>query len=120
MGKKGTTDLLLTAIFGAVKFVACAAFVLFTADRFGRRQILTAGALFMAVCQTATAIVLRYHPPPKDAHVTSSGIATIALIYIFVIAYNFSWGPLPWPYVAEIFPARIREAGIGTGVAFQW
>lgn len=120
VGNKGTTPLLLTAIFGAVKFLACLLFVLFAADAFGRKQILTAGALFMAVCQVTTGIVLRYNPPPEDAHVTPSGIATVALIYLFVIAYNFSWGPLPWPYVAEIFPARIREPGIGTGVASQW
>jgi len=29
-------------------------------------------------------------------------------------------GPLPWPYVSEIFPTRIREPGIATGVAAQW
>lgn len=39
---------------------------------------------------------------------------------VFVIAYNFSWGPLPWPYVSEIFPARTREPGIAVGVAAQW
>lgn len=29
-------------------------------------------------------------------------------------------GPLPWPYVSEIFPTRIREPGVATGVAAQW
>ncbi|KAF2170887.1 hypothetical protein M409DRAFT_63918 [Zasmidium cellare ATCC 36951] len=120
VGDEGTTDLLLTAIFGAVKFLACLLFVLLMADRFGRRQTLTIGALSMAVCQITTAIVLKYNPVQKDEPVASSGIATVALIYLFVIAYNFSWGPLPWPYVAEIFPARVREPGIGTGVASQW
>lgn len=37
-----------------------------------------------------------------------------------MIAYNFSWGPLPWPYVTEIFPTRTREPGIAVGVASQW
>jgi len=27
---------------------------------------------------------------------------------------------LPWPYVSEIFPTRIREPGIAVGVASQW
>jgi hypothetical protein len=27
---------------------------------------------------------------------------------------------LPWPYVSEIFPTRIREPGIAIGVASQW
>jgi hypothetical protein len=74
----------------------------------------------MAACQISTAAVLATHPASDDHTTSPNGIATVALIYLFVIAYNLSWGPLPWPYVAEIFPARTREAGIGVGVAFQW
>lgn len=137
VGSKGNSDLLLTAIFGAVKVAACLTFVLFVAERVPRKAILIAGAAFMAACQISTAAVVKTHPAPGDGTVTSSGIATIALIYLFVIAYNFSWGPLPWPvstekepttisilillqYVSEIFPTRIREPGIGIGVASQW
>lgn len=120
VGKSGNTDLLLTAIFGAVKVVACGLFVVFVAERVSRKGILTAGALFMAACQITTAAVVRAYPPPEDPHITTSGVATIALIYLFVTAYNFSWGPLPWPYVSEIFPTRTREPGVALGVASQW
>jgi MFS family permease len=115
-------NLLPTAIFGAIKVVACAFFVLFLSDRIGRRRMLIWGALFMVVCQICTAAVVKTKPPPSggDTAVTSSGIATVALIYLFVIAYNLSWGPLPWPYVSEIFPAHIREVGIVVGVSSQW
>lgn len=120
----GSKDLLLTAIFGAIKVAACSIFVLFLSDRVGRRQVLFWGAVFMAACQITTAAVVKARPPPPDGqisdHVSSTGIATIALIYMFVIAYNLSWGPLPWPYVAELFPARIREVGIAVGVSSQW
>ena len=120
VGNKGNSDLLLTAIFGAIKVGACLTFVLFVADNVPRRYILTCGALFMAACQISCAAVLQTHPAPADAEVTGPGIATIALIYLFVIAYNFSWGPLPWPYVSEIFTPRTREPGIAIGVASQW
>ncbi|KAI5268959.1 general substrate transporter [Aureobasidium subglaciale] len=120
VGSKGNNDLLLTAIFGAIKVAACLTFVLFVAERVNRKIVLTLGALFMAACQISTAAVVRSKPPPGDATVTSSGIATVALIYLFVIAYNFSWGPLPWPYVSETFPTRIREPGIGIAVSSQW
>lgn len=95
VGNKGNSDLLLTAIFGAIKVAACLAFVLFVADNVDRRKILTGGALFMAACQISTAAVVKTKPAPGDGTITSAGIATIALIYLFVIAYNFSWGPLP-------------------------
>lgn len=97
----GNRDLLLTAIFGAVKVVACGVFVLFVSERVGRRKVLIAGAAFMCVCQVATAAVDKTVPPPAEGNITSSGIAMVALIYLFVIAYNFSWGPMPWPYVSE-------------------
>lgn len=120
VGNKGNSDLLLTAIFGAIKVAACLTFVLFVAERVSRRGILTGGAIFMGACQITCAAVVKSKAANPDGQVTSSGIATIALIYLFVIAYNFSWGPLPWPYVSEIFPTRIREPGIGIGVSAQW
>ncbi|KAI1387690.1 general substrate transporter [Hypoxylon trugodes] len=118
----GEQSLLLTAIFGAVKVVACGIFVLFFSERLSRRQVLIGGAAFMAACQITTAAVVKSFPAPNGGGqtVAPSGIATVALIYLFVIAYNFSWGPMPWPYVSEIFPARIREPGVAVGVASQW
>ncbi|CAG8122592.1 unnamed protein product [Penicillium olsonii] len=116
----GDRTLLLTGIFGAIKVVACLIFVVFLSDRFGRRPLLAGGAAFMAVCMIATAAVIKTYPQPGDGTVTSSGIATVALIYLDIIAYNFSWGPLPWPCTSEIFPTRIREPGVAFGVGSQW
>ncbi|KAJ5885826.1 hypothetical protein N7504_011662 [Penicillium tannophilum] len=115
----GDKNLLLTGIFGAVKVVACLIFVLFMSDRFGRRPVLAGGAAFMAVCMLITAAVVKNYPP-QDGVVSSAGIATVALIYLDIIAYNFSWGPLPWPCASEIFPTRIREPGVAFGVGSQW
>ncbi|KAI2628177.1 general substrate transporter [Xylaria nigripes] len=118
----GNRSLLITAIFGGVKVAACGIFVLWFAERLSRREVLIGGAAFMSACQITTAAVVKSFPAP-DKHpetVSPSAIGTIALIYLFVIAYNFSWGPMPWPYVSEIFPARIREPGIAIGVASQW
>lgn len=109
VGNKDETDLLLTAIFGAVKVAACLAFVIFVADNVNRRSILTGGALFMAACQLATAVVVKTHPVDPDASATSAGVATVGLIYLFVIAYNFSWGCLPWPYVSEVSPNTVSR-----------
>lgn len=115
----GDKNLLLTGIFGAIKVVACLLFVMFMSDRFGRRPLLASGAAFMAVCMLATAAVVKEYPP-QDGVVTSAGVATVALIYLDIIAYNFSWGPLPWPCTSEIFPTRIREPGVAFGVGSQW
>lgn len=116
----GDKNLLLTGVFGAIKVVACGLFVLFVADRFGRRPLLIWGAALMSACMLATAGVVKDRPPPGDGQITAAGIGTVALIYIDIIIYNFSWGPLPWPCTSEIFPTRIREPGVAFGVGSQW
>lgn len=117
-------NLLLTGIFGAVKVIACGSFVWLLSERFARRTSFIGGATIMAIIFYITTAIVKTHPPPgKDdagGPVKPSGKATVALIYLFVIVYNMSWGPLPWPYVSEIFPTRIREPGVATGVAAQW
>ncbi|OJJ51030.1 hypothetical protein ASPZODRAFT_127024 [Penicilliopsis zonata CBS 506.65] len=120
VGSSGNKDLLLTGIFGAIKVVACFTFVTLVADRFGRRTLLMSGAAFMAACMLTTAAVVKDRPPPGGGAITSAGIATVALIYLDIIAYNCSWGPLPWPCTSEIFPTRIREPGVAFGVGSQW
>lgn len=77
----------------------------------------------MACCHIIAAATNKTNPPSTKTPappISHAGIATVAFIYLFVIIYNMSWGALPWPYVSEIFPTRIREPGIATGVAAQW
>lgn len=116
----GDKNLLLTGIFGAIKVTACGLFIVFVAERFGRRPLLIWGAALMSVCMIATAAVIKERPPPGDGVVTGAGIATVALIYLDIAIFNFSWGPLPWPCTSEIFPTRIREPGVAFGVGSQW
>lgn len=125
--------LLLTGFFGAIKVLSCGTFILFVADRFGRRPLLICGALGMAVCMTCTAFLVQGMPPPPDPSpaassssaeaetgVSPTGIATVLLIYLAIIIYNLSWGPLPWPCSAELFTTRLREPGVAVSVAAQW
>jgi MFS family permease len=44
----------------------------------------------------------------------------VVMIYLFVIGYSASWGPIPWVYVSEIFPTRLRSYGVGFAAATQW
>ncbi|OJJ37344.1 hypothetical protein ASPWEDRAFT_107795 [Aspergillus wentii DTO 134E9] len=116
----GDKNLLLTGVFGGIKVAACFLFIVCIAERFGRRPLLIAGAVAQSACMLAVAGVLKSYPPPGDGTVTAAGIGMVVLIYLDIVAYNFSWGPLPWPCTAEIFPTRIREPGVAFGVGSQW
>ncbi|VDC03636.1 unnamed protein product [Peniophora sp. CBMAI 1063] len=119
-GGSSNQQLLLTGIFGAVKVVACAFFVFVLSNFLGRRKPLIFGAALMAILHFIAGAITKTHPPAATGSPSSANIATVVMIYLFVVVYNMSWGPLPWPYVSEIFPARIRDAGVAVGVASQW
>lgn len=119
-------SLLLTGIFGVIKVLSCGTFILFISDRFGRKTLLLAGAGVMAICMMMTAEMVKTTTttdetePHQAAELPPKSLFTIVLIYLTITAYNLSWGPLPWPYTSEIFPTRIREAGVAFGVGAQW
>ncbi|KAL4867546.1 hypothetical protein BDV12DRAFT_209800 [Aspergillus spectabilis] len=122
-----TLTLLLTALFGALKVTSCLFFILFMADRFGRRPLLINGALGMGICFISTSILLKSTfsqtptpTSPTSPSLPSSTISTITLIYLSITLYNNSWGPLPWPLSAEIFPTRLRSPGVAIAVSAQW
>ncbi|PYI01665.1 MFS quinate transporter [Aspergillus sclerotiicarbonarius CBS 121057] len=120
VGSGGNRDLLLTGLFGAVKFIACTFFILFLAERFGRRMLLTGGSALMAICMLITALIVKCIPTESNTSVTAAGRATVAMLYLDIMIYNCSWGPVPWAYVPEIFPTRIRALGLACSMLAHW
>jgi SP family sugar:H+ symporter-like MFS transporter len=91
-------------------------------DRIGRRPILLAGSIGMAVSLAAMAVAF------ASARGTGSEISLpgawgpVALVAanVFVISFGASWGPLVWVLLGEIFPSRIRARALGLAAAAQW
>jgi hypothetical protein len=63
-------------------------------------------------------IVGKYHSS-WTSH-TGVGWFGVALIYIYVLCYGFTYGPLGWTLPAEVYPSGIRATGIGAAVATNW
>lgn len=89
-------------MFGAQKVITCLTYVVGFSERWNRKPTLYISAFIMAVCFLITTVVNKTTPPPTGGKASSAGIATVAMIFITNSVYQFSWGPLPWPYVAEV------------------
>ncbi|OTA78913.1 hypothetical protein M434DRAFT_38419 [Hypoxylon sp. CO27-5] len=116
----GDQSLLISGFFGVVKVVSCLFFLLFLVERIGRRGSLLAGGFLMGAYMLIIACLTATHPPVASRSLTSTGAAAVAMVYLEAMSYNISWGPVPWLYMSEIFPSRIREAGVAVGTATQW
>ncbi|KAF4464440.1 sugar transporter [Fusarium albosuccineum] len=116
----GSNAFLFSGFFGLVKVVACLFFLLFLVERIGRKGSLLIGAFMMGVYMLIVAIITATHPPVAGGGMTSASVASLTMIYLEAMTYNISWGPVPWLYMSEIFPTRIREGGIAVGTATQW
>lgn len=109
--RKTDTSLFATGVYGTVKVVATAVFLLVGIDFWGRRLSLICGALCMAAMMFAIGGVLHAYPPDASSDVVSpASRAMIALIYLYVIAYSASWGPTPWVFVSEVAQHPSSEA----------
>ena len=60
------------------------------------------------------------HPPVDTSAISSASTATVVMIYLYILGYFASWGPIPWLYLLEIFPIRLRAYGDSMGAATQW
>ncbi|WP_127792377.1 sugar porter family MFS transporter [Agromyces sp. LHK192] len=100
-----------------VTFVAIA-----LVDRVGRRPLLLVGSAGMTV-SLATMAVAFANSVETDGAVSLPGAwGPIALVAanLFVVFFGFSWGPVVWVLLGEIFPGRIRGRALGLAAAAQW
>ena len=101
----------------------CGTYIIFFSERWNRKPTLWISAVLMSLCFIIVTVVNNTTPAPaagNNPQPTSAGIATVAMIFLTNSIYQFSWGPVCWPYTAEIFPSRIREVGTSVAVSTQW
>jgi SP family sugar:H+ symporter-like MFS transporter len=112
----------INILSGALSILACLVAVA-TIDRIGRKPLLLAGALGMAVslgvmaaCFSAAAL------SSTGVLQLSQGTGMVALVAanLFAIVFNGTWGPVMWVMLGEMFPNRIRGSALAVCGGAQW
>jgi sugar porter (SP) family MFS transporter len=110
-----TNSALLSAVALGVTKLLFTAWVVFVVDRWGRKPLLLIGNVIMAVTLIATGFVV------LDVHDKSLlGSLTLVLLILYLAGYELGWGAVVWVMMAEIFPTRMRAAGMGVGAVVLW
>ncbi|KAL4808519.1 general substrate transporter [Aspergillus unguis] len=114
------TGLFATGIYGIVKVVACACFLIFVADSLGRRRSLLWTSIAQGLTMLYIGLYVRIAPPEEDAPVIPAGYVALVCIFLFAAFFQFGWGPVCWIYVSEIPTARLRSLNVAFAAATQW
>ncbi len=99
-----------TVIMGVINIVFTLVAV-FTVEKLGRKPLLIWGSIGMAAGALGVAMSNLVAVPP---------IVPVVSIMVYSASFMFSWGPICWVLIAEIFPNTIRSAAVAIAVAFQW
>lgn len=128
-GLTGNINLVSSAIQYVI-FLVTTAVTLLVIDRVGRRPLFIYGGALMGILHFCVAAIMSTKGHHVDAVGDNANIkwqvlgapskAVIALTYIFVAIYGFTWAPATWIYVSEVFPLKYRAKGNGLAASCNW
>ncbi|KAI0426454.1 general substrate transporter [Xylaria sp. FL1042] len=118
LGQDDKKALILAGIINVAQFIANVPALVFL-DKIGRRKVAVGGALAMAVPHIIIAGLIGKFGDDWASHVAAGWFA-VALIYIYVLCFAASYGPLAYTLPAEVFPTSKRAKGVGASTAMLW
>ncbi|QJU57700.1 sugar porter family MFS transporter [Sphingomonas sp. AP4-R1] len=111
----------INILSGALSIGACLA-AMAVIDRIGRKPLLLIGSAGMAVTLGILAFCFSTASMAGGSLHLSDGIGRTALVAAnaYVIFFNFSWGPVMWVMLGEMFPNQIRGSALAVSGFAQW
>ena len=107
---------------GVVSIVAVLA-ALVLIDRIGRKPLLMIGSVGMAISLGAMTYIFSQGSLDATGNLSLSpdlGLGAVVAANIYVIFFNFSWGPVMWVMLGEMFPNQIRGSALAVAGLAQW
>lgn len=111
-GQAAQSALMWPIIQGVILVVGSLLFLLI-ADKFPRRTLLTLGGTVMALSFLAPTFINLINPGANP-------MLIVVFLSIYVAFYSFTWAPLTWVLVGELFPLVIRGRAAGLASSFNW
>jgi sugar porter (SP) family MFS transporter len=107
------TSALLWPIVNGVILVAGSLLYIAIAERLNRRTLLMAGGGVMGLSFLLPSVINAVMPQAPD-------MLIVVFLCIYVAFYSFTWAPLTWVLVGEVFPLAVRGRATGLASSFNW
>ena len=105
-----SNNMLFTVMMGVIN-ISFTLVAVFTVEKLGRKPLLITGSLGMALGALGVAL---------SNVVSLPALVPVISIMLYSACFMFSWGPICWVYISELFPNTIRSQATAWAVAFQW
>ncbi|VXD12287.1 Glucose transport protein [Planktothrix serta PCC 8927] len=109
----------ITSVTNIVTTLVAIAFV----DKLGRKPLLILGSIGMTLTLGTLAVVFGSAPLDAAGNPNLTGNAGLIALFaanIYVFCFGFSWGPVVWVMLGEMFNNRIRGAALSVAATAQW
>ena len=110
-GDMGMDNPMILTVFMGIINISFTLVAVFTVEKWGRKPLLISGSLGMALGAFGVAVTFGH---------AGLELITAASLLVYSASFMFSWGPITWVLIAEIFPNTIRGGAVAIAVAFQW
>lgn len=110
-GDMGMTNPMVNTVMMGIVNILFTLVAIFTVEKLGRKPLLIVGSIGMAVGAFGVALTFGNE---------SLSLFTMISLMLYSACFMFSWGPICWVLIAEIFPNTIRGKAVAIAVAFQW
>ncbi|MEO0964664.1 MAG: sugar porter family MFS transporter [Planctomycetota bacterium] len=115
-------DALLLSILTSTTNVLTTLIAVALIDKIGRKPLLIAGSIGMTVALAVEAYALASGDVVNGELKLdkTQGLMAVIAANVFVFSFGFSWGPIVWVLLGEMFTNRIRAGGLAVGACAQW
>ncbi len=116
-------DALLTNVISGIVNVAFTVLAIHLVDRVGRRPLLMIGAVGQAFSLGLLAIlfvVAAQHTVEGVTMTRTGGALALCAANVYIAFFAFTWGPVMWVMLGEMFPNKFRGAALAVAGLAQW
>jgi len=115
--KIGRKPMLIIGSVGMAVTLGLAAFAFSTGTLLSEGMVIEAGTVLANGTVYETETVLQSSMLDLDPDM---GLLALIAANVYVMFFNFSWGPVMWVMLGEMFPNQIRGSGLAVSGLFQW
>ena len=110
INNSAANHIVYTVIMGFVNLLFTL-LAIFTVEHIGRKPLLIYGAVGMAIGAAGISI---------SNLIAIPSIISVMSVFVYTASFMFSWGPVCWVVVSELFPNTIRSKAVGLASASVW